>query len=55
VRKRAAQKPLAPARVYAIVPEESDGGSEMVTGTTIYLDLKFQFCLIRGLPTLSYL
>jgi hypothetical protein len=33
VSKGAAQKPLAPARVYAIVPGESKGGSEVVTGT----------------------
>jgi hypothetical protein len=30
--KRAAKKPLAPARVYALVPEESEGGLEVVTG-----------------------
>jgi hypothetical protein len=33
VSKGAAQKPLAPARVYAIVPGESEGGSEVVIGT----------------------
>jgi hypothetical protein len=33
VSKGAAQKPLAPARVYALVPGESEGGSKVVTGT----------------------
>jgi hypothetical protein len=31
--KGVAQKPLAPARVYALVPGEPEGGSEVVTGT----------------------
>jgi hypothetical protein len=33
VGKGVAQKPLAPARVYALVPGEPEGGSEVVTGT----------------------
>jgi hypothetical protein len=33
VSKGAAQKPLAPARVYTLVPGEPEGGSEVVTGT----------------------
>jgi hypothetical protein len=33
VSKGVAQKPLAPARVYALVPRELEGGSEVVTGT----------------------
>jgi hypothetical protein len=33
VSKGATQKPLAPARVYALVSGEFEGGSEMVTGT----------------------
>jgi hypothetical protein len=32
--KGVAQKPLAPARVYALVPGEPEEGSEVVTGTT---------------------
>jgi hypothetical protein len=31
--KGATQKPLAPARVYTLVPGEPEGGSEVVTGT----------------------
>jgi hypothetical protein len=31
--KKATQKPLAPARVYALVPREREGGSKVVTGT----------------------
>ena len=31
--KGVAQKPLAPARVYALVPGESEGGSKVVTYT----------------------
>jgi hypothetical protein len=33
VSKGFAQKPLAPARVYALVPRELEGRSEVVTGT----------------------
>jgi hypothetical protein len=33
VSKGVAQKPLAPARVYALVLGEPEGGSEVVTGT----------------------
>jgi hypothetical protein len=33
VGKRVAQKPLAPTRVYALVPGEPEGGSEVVIGT----------------------
>jgi hypothetical protein len=33
VGKGVAQKPLAPTRVYALVPREPKGGSEVVTGT----------------------
>jgi hypothetical protein len=33
VGKRVAQKPLAPARVYALVPREPEEGSEVVTST----------------------
>jgi hypothetical protein len=33
VSKGATQKPLVPARVYALVPGESEGGSGVVTGT----------------------
>ena len=33
VGKGAAQKPLAPIWVYALVPRELEGGSEVVTGT----------------------
>jgi hypothetical protein len=32
VSKGVAQKPLAPARVYALVPGEPEGGSEVVIG-----------------------
>jgi hypothetical protein len=53
--KGVTQKPLVPARVYTLIPGEPEGGSEVVTGTALYLDLKLQFCLIRGTPTLSYL
>jgi hypothetical protein len=31
--KGVAQKPLTPTRVYALVPREMEGGSEVVTGT----------------------
>jgi hypothetical protein len=34
VSKGVAPKPLAPARVYALVPGEPEGGSEVVTSTT---------------------
>ena len=37
VGKGAAQKPLAPAQVYALVPGESEEGSEVVTGTVSIL------------------
>jgi hypothetical protein len=40
VSKGATQKPLAPARVYALVPGESKGGSEMVTGTIPILEFE---------------
>jgi hypothetical protein len=33
VSKGATQKPLAPTRVYLLVPGESEGGSKVVTGT----------------------
>jgi hypothetical protein len=33
VSKGVAQKPLVLARVYTLVPGESEGGSEVVTGT----------------------
>jgi hypothetical protein len=32
VSKEVAQKPLAPARVYALVPGEPEEGSEVVAG-----------------------
>jgi hypothetical protein len=32
--KGVAQKPLALAQVYVLIPEEPEGGSEVVTGTT---------------------
>ena len=35
--KGGAQKPLAPARVYTLVPRESKGGSKVVTGTVLIL------------------
>ena len=35
--KGAAQKPLAPTRVYVLVPRESEGGSEVVSGTGLIL------------------
>jgi hypothetical protein len=37
VSKGVAQKPLVPARVYALVPGESEGGSEVVAGTALIL------------------
>jgi hypothetical protein len=46
VGKGVAQKPLAPSQVYVLVPEESEGGLEVVIGVALYLDLKLQFCLI---------
>jgi hypothetical protein len=33
VSKGVAQKPLVPARIYALVPGESEGGPKVVTGT----------------------
>jgi hypothetical protein len=33
VSKGVAQKPLVPARIHALVPGESEGGPEVVTGT----------------------
>jgi hypothetical protein len=38
--KGVAQKPLAPAQVYKLVPGEREGGSEIVIGIALYLDLK---------------
>jgi hypothetical protein len=46
VGKEVAQKPLAPTQVYALVPGQPEGGSEVVTCTALYLYLKLQFCLI---------
>jgi hypothetical protein len=40
VSKGAAQKPLALARVYALVPGEPEGGSEVVIGTVPILGFK---------------
>jgi hypothetical protein len=40
VGKGVAQKPLAPARVYALVPGEPKRGSEVVTGTAPILAFK---------------
>jgi hypothetical protein len=37
VSKGVAQKPLAPARVYALVPRELEGRSEVVTSTALIL------------------
>jgi hypothetical protein len=37
VGKGVAQKPLAPARVYALVPRELEGGLEVVTSTALIL------------------
>ena len=37
VGKGVAQKPLAPARVYALFPGESEGGSKVVSGTASIL------------------
>jgi hypothetical protein len=55
VSKGVAQKPLALARVYALVPGELERGSKVVKVPSLYFDLKLKFCLIRGLPTPSYL
>jgi hypothetical protein len=52
VSKGAAQKPLAPARVYALVSGESEGGSEVVIGIVPILGFEAS---VLGLPTLSYL
>jgi hypothetical protein len=38
--KGAAQKPLSPARVYALVPGEPEGGSEVVIGTVPILGIE---------------
>jgi hypothetical protein len=46
--KGAAHKPLAPARVYAFVPGESEGGSEVVTGTIPILGFKASVLLDSG-------
>jgi hypothetical protein len=46
VGKGVAQKPLAPAQVYVLVPREPEEGSKVVSGTALYLDLKLHFCLI---------
>jgi hypothetical protein len=40
VNKRTAQKPLAPARVYALVSGELEGGPKVVTGTVLILGLE---------------
>jgi hypothetical protein len=55
VSEGAAQKPLAPARVYALVPGESEGGSKVVTGTVPILRFEASVLFDLGLPTLSYL
>jgi hypothetical protein len=35
--KEVAQKPMVPARVYALFPGELEGGSEVVKGTALIL------------------
>jgi hypothetical protein len=40
VSKGVAQKPLALARVYALVPGEPEGGSKVVKVLSLYFDLK---------------
>jgi hypothetical protein len=35
--KEVAQKPMAPARVYALFPGEPEGGSKVVMGTALIL------------------
>jgi hypothetical protein len=49
------QKPLAPARVYVLVPGESEGGSEVVTSTAPILGFEASVLFDSGQPTLSYL
>jgi hypothetical protein len=53
--KVVAQKPLAPARVYVLVPGESEVGSEVVTSTAPILGFEASVLFDSGQPTLSYL
>jgi hypothetical protein len=53
VGKGVAQKPLAPARVYALVPGEPEGGSVVVTGTTPILGFEASV-LFDSRATLSF-
>jgi hypothetical protein len=46
--KEAAQKPLALARVYALVPGGQEGGSEVVTGTVPILGFKASILFDSG-------
>jgi hypothetical protein len=48
VSKGAAQKPLAPSRVYAIVPGESEGGSKVVTCTVPILGFEVSVLFDSG-------
>jgi hypothetical protein len=48
VSKGVAQKPLAPARVYALVLGELEGGSEVVTGTAPILGFETSILFDSG-------
>ena len=50
--KRVAQKPLAPAWVYALVLGELEGESEVVTGTILILG--FEASVLFDLGTTQY-
>jgi hypothetical protein len=55
VGKGVAQKSLAPARVYTLVPRELEGGSKVVTSTVSILGFEALVLFDSGLPTFSHL
>jgi hypothetical protein len=54
VSKGGAQKPLAPAQVYVLVPGESKGGSEVVTSIVSILGFEASILFDLG-PTHSFI
>jgi hypothetical protein len=48
VGKGVAQKPLASTRVYALIPEKSEGESEVVTGTALILGFEVSVLFDSG-------
>jgi hypothetical protein len=55
VGKGVAQKPLAPTRVYALVPGELEGVSKVVTGTAPILGFKASVLFDSGATLLFHI